>query len=248
MRVMRWFSLGGSMLFLSGCGSHVESTQTTACTPGISVACVGPGGCSGAQVCKDDGTGYGRCDCGGGVDSGGSDTSTLPDTDVDSSVVPDSAPTDSGSDAVTEAGAGAVTYSGSFTSEVSYSAGTSQCDDWNAFRLGINATGKPTDVYSKVTLWGSNDPVGITCTGAQANQICATIQLGGPATILCDGHGWDIKDCSSMGVAVAVDSGSACSCSNPGYILRPCLGDAEWGGIKGATCHAPTQTISIRCE
>jgi len=35
-----------------------------ACIPGATQACVGPGGCSGGQVCRPDGTGYGGCDCG----------------------------------------------------------------------------------------------------------------------------------------------------------------------------------------
>ena len=34
------------------------------CVPGRSVACVGPGGCDGAQVCNAEGTGYDACDCG----------------------------------------------------------------------------------------------------------------------------------------------------------------------------------------
>ena len=38
-------------------------TAATACTPGRSVACVGPGGCSSNQVCNGDGSGYGLCDC-----------------------------------------------------------------------------------------------------------------------------------------------------------------------------------------
>ena len=46
-------------------GSHV-------CVPGSSVACTGPAGCSGGQVCKADGSGYDTCACGGG-DGGGQD-------------------------------------------------------------------------------------------------------------------------------------------------------------------------------
>lgn len=45
-----------------------------ACTPGLSVACVGPGACQGGQVCAADGSGYGPCDCGqaggGGASAG----------------------------------------------------------------------------------------------------------------------------------------------------------------------------------
>jgi hypothetical protein len=34
------------------------------CAPGISVACVGPAGCAGGQVCLPDGAKFGPCDCG----------------------------------------------------------------------------------------------------------------------------------------------------------------------------------------
>lgn len=41
------------------------------CTPGLSVACVGPGACQGGQVCAADGSGYGPCDCGQAGGAGG---------------------------------------------------------------------------------------------------------------------------------------------------------------------------------
>lgn len=34
------------------------------CTPGATLACVGPGACQGGQVCLESGSGYGPCDCG----------------------------------------------------------------------------------------------------------------------------------------------------------------------------------------
>lgn len=33
------------------------------CAPGHTVACVGANSCSGAQICKEDGTGYLPCEC-----------------------------------------------------------------------------------------------------------------------------------------------------------------------------------------
>jgi hypothetical protein len=38
--------------------------ESTACTPGETQACLGPGACDGAQICLSDGSGYGDCDCG----------------------------------------------------------------------------------------------------------------------------------------------------------------------------------------
>lgn len=37
-----------------------------ACIPGTTLACLGPGACSGAQACLPTGAGYGPCDCGPG--------------------------------------------------------------------------------------------------------------------------------------------------------------------------------------
>jgi hypothetical protein len=37
---------------------------TTVCTAGASVACVGPAGCHGGQMCLPDGSKLGPCDCG----------------------------------------------------------------------------------------------------------------------------------------------------------------------------------------
>src|ERR1041384_5624001 len=52
-------ALAGSVL-AAGCGI----TTTAACVPGQSIACVGNGQCADAfQVCKDDGSGYGGCQC-----------------------------------------------------------------------------------------------------------------------------------------------------------------------------------------
>lgn len=63
------------LLTLAACGGSDSETElfeggdggsSGACVPGQSVACIGPGGCEGGQVCREDGTGYGECDCGGG--------------------------------------------------------------------------------------------------------------------------------------------------------------------------------------
>lgn len=35
-----------------------------ACVPGVTQACVGPGGCTGGQACADDGTRFEPCNCG----------------------------------------------------------------------------------------------------------------------------------------------------------------------------------------
>jgi len=64
--------------------SACSSNPAKACTPGASVACVGPGGCSGAQVCTSDGMGFGVCDCGDvAVPDSASDSADHPDAPQD---------------------------------------------------------------------------------------------------------------------------------------------------------------------
>lgn len=66
---------GGGHGGTSAGGSSAGGSGSSACVPGASVSCVGPGACQGGQVCNADGTGYGACECasgGGGSSSGGS--------------------------------------------------------------------------------------------------------------------------------------------------------------------------------
>ena len=41
------------------------ASASTACFPGATQACVGPGACKGGQQCLANGTAFGACDCGG---------------------------------------------------------------------------------------------------------------------------------------------------------------------------------------
>lgn len=51
------------------CGG--DRTLAPPCVPGQSIACVGPGGCAGGQVCNAAGSGYGACDCAGRTSDAG---------------------------------------------------------------------------------------------------------------------------------------------------------------------------------
>lgn len=70
---------------LAACG---DDEGERVCVPGVSVSCVGAGGCTGGQICLPSGEGFGECDCG---DAGTPDTGrdVGEDTAVDSEV-PDS--------------------------------------------------------------------------------------------------------------------------------------------------------------
>ena len=62
----------GSSSYVDGAaGSVAVNTQELVCAPGRSVACVGPAGCSGGQVCDASGTKFAACICGTESGSGG---------------------------------------------------------------------------------------------------------------------------------------------------------------------------------
>ena len=48
----------------SGGGNTGGGSGSTACIPGATQTCVGPGQCAGVQSCTDDGSRWGACDCG----------------------------------------------------------------------------------------------------------------------------------------------------------------------------------------
>jgi hypothetical protein len=79
-------------------GESADGSPVTSCVPGQSVACAGPGGCEGTQVCASDGK-FGACGCGEDRDSGARDArldAKVADAGIDGSV--SDTPTDSGKD------------------------------------------------------------------------------------------------------------------------------------------------------
>ncbi|MEZ4361556.1 MAG: M57 family metalloprotease [Kofleriaceae bacterium] len=115
------------------------------------------------------------------------------------------------------------------------------CTAWNNFRSSLTGT------YSKVTLRGSADPDGVTCSGTNANTICQALRTGTPiSSLTCDGNTWNVGACG--GTAVSVNS-SVCSCPASGaHIARPCIGNSNWGGMGTATCGSPGQSMDVICE
>jgi hypothetical protein len=70
-------------------------------------------------------------------------------------------------------------------------------------------------------------------------------------SVNCDGNTWNILAGSCQtgcglpdnDLAIAINT-AGCSCGTA-YILRPGIGNNNWGGIAGDTCNAPTQTLSL---
>jgi hypothetical protein len=93
----RWFAVSALVaISILYCGGNTTTPDGGAsCVPNQSVACTGPAGCSGAQVCNANGTAFGFCDCGQGdggplADVNTSDVTTGPDgSDADSATYSD---------------------------------------------------------------------------------------------------------------------------------------------------------------
>jgi len=135
-----------------------------------------------------------------------------------------------------------VVYSDSFTGGVAST--STQCSTWNTFRSSISST----TTYSKVTIRGSRDPIGVSCTGPSANTLCQAVRAGTTlSAIACDGRSWKVGPCNTSSSIEISANGDTCSCSS-GYIARPCILHRDWGGVSGTTCNAVTQTLEVVCE
>ena len=132
-----------------------------------------------------------------------------------------------------------VAFSGSFTQG---QVASGQCPLWTSFRAKLTGT------YSTITISGSSDLVGRTCTGVSANTLCQALRTGTTVSgLACNGNTWFVDQCSG-GLEITAD-GAACACKTPGYAVRPCLSsNGDWGGVNTATCNGPTQTMNVTCK
>ena len=121
-----------------------------------------------------------------------------------------------------------------------------QCTAWNDFRDNISSSAS----YEAVTIKGSNDLIGVSCTGENANNICQALKSGTYGEWDCGGRIWETGSCGE-GMELSA-SGSICDCSssssqdNP-YKVRPCIGNENWGGVNTDTCGGPSQTLTVIC-
>ena len=146
-----------------------------------------------------------------------------------------------------------ITYSETFTTGLSYCPGDPEYDNWVAFRKQLDTN---LIAFVSVTIKGDLDPVGKTCTDpAMVMQMAGSLRDGVAGTWMCGAEEFNVGVSCFGGCAVAGDDvefnatpASSCACSNPGYILRPCIGNQNWGGINGLSCSAPTQIMTVEFE
>lgn len=138
-----------------------------------------------------------------------------------------------------------VVYEEDFVTSESYSAGSAQYDNWVTFTGQLG-----TGVWRSITLSGSNDTTGLSCSDpAVVTQIAAALaDTSASESFSCEGNDWNVGECSIEGGAgtpraLGVNQG-ACSCGN-GYSLRPAIANSNWGGINSLTCSGPSQTMRL---
>jgi len=151
-------------------------------------------------------------------------------------------------------GGAKLIYSESFANGISYCPGTPQFDNWVSYRGQLD-----TNLYkfTSVTIRGSNDVIGRTCTDTvMVMQMAGSLNNSVTGTwVGCDGNTWAVGmgcggGCGAPAAQIVefTASGATCSCTNPGYTIRPAIGNDNWGGINGLTCAAPTQTLIVEFE
>ena len=133
-----------------------------------------------------------------------------------------------------------ATFTGSFTQNQD---GEAFCPAWNTFRASLTGT------YNTITVSGSRNVTGYTCTGATANAICQALRAGTAVTHSCGGRDWNIGQCGA-GITLAVGINTPCTCGVFPATVRPCInvGNSNWGGLDSETCGGPSQTLSVRCD
>ena len=113
------------------------------------------------------------------------------------------------------------------------------------FRTSID----PARTYTSITLRGSANTAGRTCTGAAANTLCQALRTGASSatvSVACGGFTWSVGQCYAGQVELDV-GGAFCSCAST-YTARPCHLDANFGGLNGASCGAANQTLIVNCQ
>ncbi|NQW42537.1 MAG: T9SS type A sorting domain-containing protein [Bacteroidetes bacterium] len=142
-----------------------------------------------------------------------------------------------------------VTYSDTFDYSTSYCSGDSQFDNWGSFRSSLDTT---NDRFMSITIKGTYDMVGKTCTDKYATrQIADALYNGTNTVIACDGLNWQIGNCydyncGSYSEAIELTLNQyTCNCGIS-YSIRPCVSSPNWGGINTEICQWYYQNANQR--
>ncbi|UJR18444.1 hypothetical protein I4U23_005349 [Adineta vaga] len=132
-----------------------------------------------------------------------------------------------------------TTYTDSFTYLTTPT--TQQCTQWKIFTTGLTCSS-----YSKMRIYGSNDPTGITITdSATVTAFAVALRYNTSLNTLYNGIIW--RAGTSCWGGYELSSVIQCGCGQ-GYTIRPCTYTSYWGGINSVTCNAQSQTLSVTFE
>ena len=111
--------------------------------------------------------------------------------------------------------------------------------------------------FTSVTLKGSRDATGVTCTGSEATLLCQALGANAFVSVSCGGKSWEVVSAPSLPggfPSMQIDAnGTNGTCTTTGaYTARPCaaqlFSNGIWGGIKDDDCAGATQTIEVVCR
>ena len=145
---------------------------------------------------------------------------------------------------------------------------TAVCQAWVNFMESLTGT------YSELTISGSQDTTGLTCSDPTAVALLANALNNDPAglsryskiaDVACNGLQWFVTNgCSQNGLSCVFDAIDAIELSvwplgsnptQPGCdpcsyashaVIRPSNGHSHWGGLNGDKCNAPDQSIRVQ--
>ncbi len=144
-----------------------------------------------------------------------------------------------------------ITYSENFNSGTTYCPGAPEYDNWGTFRAQLDTS---LFNFKSVNIRGGYDLTGRRCNDPiVVNQIAGSLMNGMPGTWNCGGFSWMVDTSCVTGCNVPGDgvefttSSSGCTCT-AGYLLRPCIGNSNWGGVNTSACSAPTQFMIVEFE
>src|ERR1051326_6403938 len=108
--------------------------------------------------------------------------------------------------------------------------------------------------YDTVTIKGTFDSVGLTIHDSMVvRQIATTLQNSGDASWTVSGVTFNVGHSGSSNIenpgteinANTTGDTATNSCPNPGWVVRPNLGNSSWGGANTETCVARSQTLEV---
>ncbi|CAM4812041.1 unnamed protein product [Rotaria magnacalcarata] len=95
-----------------------------------------------------------------------------------------------------------------------------ECTTWNSFIAGLTCSS-----HTSLNLYGTNGSIGVDVTNAAvATAIASALRTGTAYSGSSNGHSWQVGTCGT-GIELTA-TGATYSC-NPGYIIRPCVGNSN---------------------